>query len=222
MARAPNPLLLPALRDAATDVFAEHGLAASKVSDITVRAGVSKGAFYLHFESKEALYEQIARDFVDEVVAHLSAYQQQLRGAGAVPGPEVMERLTGADEALLDLLWTRRKPLAMVLQGAVGTPSAKLTDEFIDAIERTMLDSVTRHHAELALPAPLQPSFIAAMATGLIVMYARRLLIAKERPQIAADVGRFRRIITLGAVLSDEQIDGLLGQLLAPPLAVAS
>src|ERR1700679_4273626 len=49
---------------AAEGVFVEHGLGAAKVEDITARAGVSKGAFYLHFESKEDCFRQIVEGFV--------------------------------------------------------------------------------------------------------------------------------------------------------------
>ena len=49
---------------AAEAVFVEHGLSAAKVEDITARAGVSKGAFYLHFESKEDCFRQIVEGFV--------------------------------------------------------------------------------------------------------------------------------------------------------------
>jgi len=49
---------------AAEAVFAEHGLAAAKVEDITARARVSKGAFYLHFESKEDCWRQIMEGFI--------------------------------------------------------------------------------------------------------------------------------------------------------------
>src|SRR5580693_1477825 len=56
---------------AAEAVFVEHGLGASKVEDITARAGVSKGAFYLHFESKEDCFRQIVEGFVAKLAACL-------------------------------------------------------------------------------------------------------------------------------------------------------
>ena len=41
--------------DAAVAQFHEKGFNAAAVKDITDRAGVPKGSFYNHFESKEAL-----------------------------------------------------------------------------------------------------------------------------------------------------------------------
>src|SRR3954462_2194158 len=71
MSRIADPRAKIELLRAAESVFAEHGLTASKVEDITARAGVSKGAFYLHFESKEDCFRQIVEGFVAKLAACL-------------------------------------------------------------------------------------------------------------------------------------------------------
>jgi len=43
--------------DAALDLFIAKGFATTRVEDIAARAGISKGAVYLYFPSKEALLE---------------------------------------------------------------------------------------------------------------------------------------------------------------------
>ncbi len=45
-----------ALLAAALDAFFERGFSATRMEDIAARAGVSKGALYLYFVSKEALF----------------------------------------------------------------------------------------------------------------------------------------------------------------------
>lgn len=47
--------------DAALDLFIERGFASTRVEDIATRAGLSKGAVYLYFPSKEAVLEGIVR-----------------------------------------------------------------------------------------------------------------------------------------------------------------
>jgi len=66
---------------AAFDVFAEKGFAAARLDDIAARAGVSKGALYLYFETKEALFRAVVHDVVAPNVATLTAF------ADAYPGP---------------------------------------------------------------------------------------------------------------------------------------
>ena len=43
----------------ATEVFAKHGYHASKVDDIVAAAGVARGTFYLYFQDKRAIFEEI-------------------------------------------------------------------------------------------------------------------------------------------------------------------
>lgn len=51
------------LIDAAFDHFHEHGFNASGVKDITDAAGVPKGSFYNHFDSKESLAVEVMRRY---------------------------------------------------------------------------------------------------------------------------------------------------------------
>lgn len=49
---------------AAQAVFAERGFAAARLDDIAARAGVSKGALYLYFETKTDLFGAVVREAV--------------------------------------------------------------------------------------------------------------------------------------------------------------
>lgn len=63
--------------EAALDVFAEKGYAAARLDDIAAAAGVSKGALYLYFETKQDLFRAVVRqaispnlDEVEAAIAH--------------------------------------------------------------------------------------------------------------------------------------------------------
>jgi AcrR family transcriptional regulator len=49
--------------------FSESGLYATRVDEITKRAGVAKGTFYLHFDSKEDLIRVVAEESFQELGA---------------------------------------------------------------------------------------------------------------------------------------------------------
>jgi TetR/AcrR family transcriptional repressor of nem operon len=78
--------------EAALDQFHTHGFNATGVKDITDAAGVPKGSFYNHFESKEALAQTVLARYGDsrripdladrsvEPVARLRAHFGFLRG----------------------------------------------------------------------------------------------------------------------------------------------
>src|SRR2546427_13047832 len=63
MARPADPKAKEALVAAARAEFARKGLVGTRIEDITAACRLSKGAFYLHFSSKEALFEELVEDF---------------------------------------------------------------------------------------------------------------------------------------------------------------
>jgi AcrR family transcriptional regulator len=66
---------------AALAVFAERGFAAARLEEIARRAGVSKGALYLYFETKQELFRAV----VDQAIA---PNMQAIRAmVAAHPGP---------------------------------------------------------------------------------------------------------------------------------------
>jgi AcrR family transcriptional regulator len=47
---------------AALDLFVERGFAATKLDEVAMRAGVSKGTLYLYFANKEELFKAVVRE----------------------------------------------------------------------------------------------------------------------------------------------------------------
>lgn len=76
---------------AALEVFAEKGFAAARLDDIAARAGVSKGALYLYFETKQDLFAAVVRDAVSPNIAAVEA----LAAAIDLPFAQVARMLLG-------------------------------------------------------------------------------------------------------------------------------
>jgi AcrR family transcriptional regulator len=53
----------------AADLFAEKGFRATTVRDIAERAGVLSGSLYHHFDSKEAIVDELLGSFLDDLLA---------------------------------------------------------------------------------------------------------------------------------------------------------
>ena len=68
----------PEILDAALAVFAQKGFAATRLDDVAAKAGITKGTIYLYFDSKQALFEALARQSVgaqiDLVMAQLAGF----------------------------------------------------------------------------------------------------------------------------------------------------
>jgi AcrR family transcriptional regulator len=90
---------------AAFTVFARHGFDRATVDEIVREAGFSKGAFYVHFESKEDLFWEMLRE-------RIAAQQESIRQT-IEPGASVAEN----QRRLLEQLFGRSKeePLAAAL-----------------------------------------------------------------------------------------------------------
>jgi AcrR family transcriptional regulator len=83
--------------EAALAVFAETGFAAAKLSEIARRAGVSKAALYLYFETKEDLFRAVARSLV---APNLTAMAAALEASEA-PFAELATAMLGGAARLL-------------------------------------------------------------------------------------------------------------------------
>ncbi len=73
-----------ALATAALDEFYEKGFAAARMEDIARRAGLSKGAVYLYFDSKEALFEAVVETFAAPNVERLEGVAAMATNVGAL------------------------------------------------------------------------------------------------------------------------------------------
>ena len=62
---------------AAVDLYSAKGFAGASVLDVVRRAGVTKGAFYHHFESKAHLITAIHNGFVDLQIGDITAIVQK-------------------------------------------------------------------------------------------------------------------------------------------------
>src|SRR5919199_4627515 len=103
-----------AILDAALDVFAEKGFAASRLDDVAARAGVAKGTIYLYFASKEALFEGLIRA---SIVLPIEAVRRQVL-ARDLPAEAMLRFLFAWMRR--ELLGTRRKEIVRLVLSEAG------------------------------------------------------------------------------------------------------
>ena len=126
---------------AALEVFAERGFQAARLEEVAKRAGVSKGALYLYFETKADLFRAVVTDAVspniDRVKALASAevpFEQAARmGLGMLARHVVTDRrITGVVK--LVIAESRNHPeLATIWHETVVEPGLQLMSGLIAA-----------------------------------------------------------------------------------------
>jgi AcrR family transcriptional regulator len=77
---------------AAITVFAEKGFAAARLDDIARKAGVSKGALYLYFETKEDLFRAVVQQAIAPNVEAARQAALTVEGSFAVLLPAILGR----------------------------------------------------------------------------------------------------------------------------------
>jgi AcrR family transcriptional regulator len=85
--------------DAALDLFIEKGFAATRVEDIAKRAGISKGAVYLYFPSKEAIIEGLIRRAIVPIATQVLGLAQAYEGD---PRPAISMAMRAVGHKLSD------------------------------------------------------------------------------------------------------------------------
>jgi AcrR family transcriptional regulator len=188
---------------AAEAVFVEHGLATAKVEDITARAGISKGAFYLHFESKEDCFRQIVEGFLAKLATCLDVSSLPTAAEGVSRLSEQLARWHAHDVEIFEFCWQNRGLMGMLLAGGGGAPYSYLIDEFaervsqqIQAMARRLMDAgVYRRDLDLEV--------LAALISGGYDRLVREMIKRPRRPDLAAWV-RQATLLFLRGVLTEE------------------
>lgn len=184
MARPSDPSARTRLITAAREVFLEHGLDRAKVEDITQAAGLSKGAFYLHFKTKEEAFKEI----LSGALAEVGSIMQDLEAARVNDAQSGLERviegwLTG-DIAIFECLWKHRAIMRLVLDGGGSPDYQHLIEVFAEGAEQ-LVERLIRFGIEQGYYRPdIEPKQSAAFVAGGYDRLARRMVRERKKPDV--------------------------------------
>lgn len=185
------------LLDAAVDVIRAQGLSATTIDDLCAAAGVTKGAFFHHFESKEALAVAAAEHWgvTTGAVFAAAAYHREATAAGRVLAYVDLraELIPGAPLAAITCL------AGTMVQEAYGTSPAVR-----EACGATIFDHARTLEADLAqaLADAGNPAGVDApsLARHMMVVVQGAFVVAKaaDDPSVAVDsLAHLRRYLAL-------------------------
>jgi len=80
-----------AILEAAGRLFRHHGIAAVPVAEVTREAGLTHGAFYGHFASKDALVAESCRTSIEKAAQRWAARAERARALGREPIAALIE-----------------------------------------------------------------------------------------------------------------------------------
>lgn len=180
MARPADPTARISLLRASEAVFSQHGLAAAKVEEIARRAGLSKGAFYLHFESKEEAF----RSVVEAFLARMSSLLPPPGQSSEIPTTpaHMLAFWLERDLEMFEFLWQNRAIVAIV-DGCQG-PYTYLLESFRTTMQGASRAWIEHGKAHGMFRADLDADLVADLLWGAYHELSHRLLGQPKKPPI--------------------------------------
>ncbi|MCU1483167.1 MAG: Transcriptional regulator, TetR family [Subtercola sp.] len=150
-----------ALLDAATRVFERIGFLDSRVADIVAEAKVAQGTFYTYFDSKDAIFQEVATRVVGEMLVALHADHPS-------PTATPHERAFAAMERFVDSYRPRARIIALIEQVGTFTPELKhlrlqVREAFVDRAARGIAHQQELGIADKSLDPVLTAEVLGAM-----------------------------------------------------------
>ena len=147
----------------AGEVFSEKGYHRAKISDIIQRAGIARGTFYLYFENKRDVFENI----LDHLLVRFGQIVRPISlGQGDPPPLEQLKRIL---RSLIELALEDKGQTQILLNraGGLDTEFDQKLDEFYDILLQR-IEAAIKHGTDLGLVRECEPRVAARCVLGCV------------------------------------------------------
>ncbi|WP_066907562.1 TetR/AcrR family transcriptional regulator [Millisia brevis] len=158
---------------AAVTCFARSGIHTTSMAEVIAESGLSAGAVYLYFRSKDEMIAAVAEDFLQGILATLeSSFDVDPPLSPAEIAYALLGRVVGTDERAP----LRNLPLLMSVwgEGARDPAIHRLTTFWITDLRRRITDALQRYEsaAGLRIPADTLAPAVMALVQGFLIQTA--------------------------------------------------
>jgi len=170
------------LVEAALRVFALQGYDHATVEEIALAAGYSKGAYYFHFDSKEAIFLELLSMWIEEQTRRLELYgtASEPPAVALLSTIESLLRYDNRDphwRSLLPEFWAQAHR-----NDRVCSALRKAYDRWLELLQAVFDSAVRQRLLPLAVSSPVAAGLVLAAHDGLIVHRQLRPSREKEPP----------------------------------------
>jgi len=182
VSRIADPKAKIALLRAAEETFAERGVQGAKIEDITKKAGLSKGAFYLHFESKEAVLKQIVETWLARCTAFF-APPQEYDNPSEDPD-SLLDFCIERDVQIYEFLWQTRSTMR-ILNGCQGQEEYDyLIDAFKTEIQKRNREWIDSWRSDGWMRSEIDAELAATLMSGAYEELSVKMIKSSHRPPL--------------------------------------
>ena len=153
--------------EAALRHFANRGYNAASVDDICAEAGVSKGAFYHHFPSKQALFLELLNEWLDTIDAGFEAARKETVPATLRAFTDMLPGIFATADGRLPMFlefWLQASRDETVWEATIA-PYQRYQQYFTTLVEQGQAEGSFRPEID----APSAAKMIVALAVGLLL-----------------------------------------------------
>ena len=194
-----SPDTLERIQQAALEEFSEKGFLGASLRQIVKNAGVTTGAFYGYFSSKEALFASLVEPHAADLMGR---FMEAQTGFAELPEEEQPAHMGEASgdyvDWMVDYICEHREPVKLLLCRADGTSY----EHFIHNMVEVEVESTLRYMEVLRrlgkdIP-PLNRSLCHIIASGMFNGLFEIVIHDMPREQAFQDVTQFRSFYTAG------------------------
>lgn len=145
----------------AARLFGDRGYHETSISDIIAAAGIARGTFYLYFENKRGIFEELLDGLLSGILERITAVETE------PDSPSPKEQLVDNIARVIELFADERHMLTILFHGAVGLDKefdSKLAD-FYEKLTEEMIGSLDSGQ-RMGLVRPCDTRFAAKIALG--------------------------------------------------------
>lgn len=190
---------LERIHQAAKAEFLEKGYKGASLRNIVKSVGMTTGAFYGYYKSKEELFEALVGEHYQYILTCFKKAQQQFAELPHEQQPEVMSEISGI--CMYDMLhyaYAHLEECKLILCCSEGTKFSGLIDEMVE-IEAEATHAYQEVLQELGRPSPqIDPALEHILITGMFHTFFE--LVIHEMPLQNAEnyVKEMRAFYTAG------------------------
>lgn len=194
-----SPDTLKKIQQAALDEFSEKGFQGASLRQIVKHAGVTTGAFYGYFSSKEALFASIVEPHAAALMGKFMEAQISFAELPEEEQPEHMGTGSGAYiQWLVDYICLHREPVKLLLCGAEGTGYEHFVHHMVEVeVESTLKYMEVLRRLGRDIP-KLNRSLCHIIASGMFNGIFEVVIHDIPRDQAQRDVEQLRAFYTAG------------------------
>lgn len=161
------------LLEAGKTVFERDGFLDARITDIATEAGVSHGAFYHYFDSKEAVFREIA----EEIEVRLVSMDDIGEGSS-----DPVERIRAANRSYLSAYQREAKIMRVIEEVSRYDPDVRaVRTKRDDQLALRLEAAIARLQAEGVADARIDKRYAAVALGGMVARFAETMFVAGGR-----------------------------------------